>query len=168
MKMLVLVIMLVIVPNWAQAAAESCTPGHYKGKIWSVSNDLNGKTGTLTVSKQNEKCVMHFKTEGARETWEFSGHNLVQKEFDRFGKLKDQYGATLQEGKYIIDCQNREKNKCDAGIDHRQYWLITITPDEVIYSVFGVGLEKKADKAAQASKRHEFSFKKLETPAKSK
>lgn len=166
-KMLVVVVMLAIVPALAKAATVTCTPGNYTGKIWSVSTDLNGKPGTLTVTKEGEKCVMNFKAEGASEAWEFFGNTLVQKEFDKTGKLMDQYSATLQGDKYIINCKDRAKNDCDAGIDYRNYWVVKTTPTDVVYTVYGVGTEKKADTAAPAIKRHEFSFKKLETPATS-
>jgi hypothetical protein len=158
-KMLVLAVALVALPALASAATVNCTPGQYSGKLWSVDSGLNGKTGTLTVTKEGEKCVMKFKAEGASEIWEVSGNTLFQKEFDDSGKVLQEYKASLQGNNFVINCKDRAKNDCDAGIDYRNYWQLKTTPNEVIYTVYGVGSDKKADATAKAVKRHEFSFK---------
>lgn len=162
-KMLILAVVLVALPVLAGAATVNCTPGQYSGKLWSVDSGLNGKTGTLTVTRtvtrEVEKCVMKFKAEGANEVWEVSGNTFVQKEFDNSGKVTQEYRANLEGSNWVINCKDRAKNDCDAGIDYRNYWQLKTTPSEVIYTVYGVGSDKKTDTTAKAAKRHEFSFK---------
>jgi len=151
-------LILVLVPAIGIAAI-NCNPGNYKGKLWSVVSDLNGKTGTLGVRKEGERCILNFKTEGSNEIWELSGNTLIQKEFDNNGNITQQYGATLQGDKYLINCKDRAKNDCDGGVNSRNYWQIRTTPNEIVYTVYGVGSGKKYDAKAVAAKRHEFSFK---------
>ncbi len=158
-KLLVLAVALVALPALASAATINCNPGQYSGKLWSVDTDLNGKTGTLTVTKEGEKCVMKFKAEGANEVWELFGNTLVQREYDNAGKVLQEYKASLEGNNFVINCRDRAKNDCDAGIDYRNYWQLRTTPNEIIYTVYGVGAEKKNDASAKAIKRHEFSFK---------
>jgi hypothetical protein len=157
-KAMLLGAILVLIP--VMCFAETiCSPGNYTGKLWSIVPDLNGKRATLNVRKEGDKCVMNFKTEGSSEIWELSGKTLLQKEFDNRGKVTQQYGATLERDKYIIDCKNRAKNECDGGIDSRHSWQLKMNPDEIIYTVYGVNGDKRNDPKAAAVKRHEFTFK---------
>jgi len=139
--------------------AVTCNPGMYNGQLQSVLIDLNRKEGVLTVEKNGEKCIMNFKTEGASEVWELNGKNLIQKEFDNSGKIVQQYSATLEGDKFVINCKDRTKNECDGGIDSRNYWQLVTTPSEVIYAVYGVSSDYRNDPNAVAMKRHEFTFK---------
>lgn len=157
-KMLVLAVALVVIPAMGFAAT-TCNPGTYKGSLWSVAKDLNGKSGTLTVAKNGDKCVFNFKTEGSSETWELVGNTLVQKEYDNTGKVTDSYTATLNGDKYVINCKDKAKNDCDAGIDSRNYWQLGNTTDGYKYVVYGVGTENKGNATAPVAKRHEFTFK---------
>lgn len=158
-KMLSVALLLAVIPTISFAGI-TCNPGTYRGKLWSVVPGLNGKSATLKVNQEENKCVMHFKTEGSNEIWEISGNVLSQKEYNYTGKtITQQYDATLNRDKYVINCKNRTKNDCDGGIDHRNYWQLQTGPKEIIYSVYGVGTDKKNDSSAIAKKRHEFTFK---------
>ncbi len=160
-KLLILAVAVVVFPVVASAAT-TCTPGTYNGKLWSVAKDLNGKTGTLTVAKEGDKCVMNFKTEGSKETWELAGNNLIQKEYDAAGKVTSQYTATLNGDKYVINCKDKAKNVCDGDVDSRNYWQLNTTTDKVVYTVYGVGTENKTNPTAAVAKRHEFTFTKAQ------
>ncbi len=158
-KVLVLAVAVVLLPAFASAATTTCNPGNYKGSLWSVSKDLNGKVGTLTVTKEGDKCVMKFKTEGSNEVWELSGSTLVQKEFDTTGKVAQTYGATLQNDKFVVNCKDKAKNVCDGDVDYRNYWQLINTPDGGYkYIVYGVGQDNKSNPTAIVAKRHEFTF----------
>jgi len=157
-KMLVLAVALVVVPALGFAAT-TCNPGTYKGSLWSISKDLNGKSGMLTVAKSGDKCVFNFKTEGSTETWEVAGNTLIQKEFDNAGKVASQYTATLNGDKYVINCKDKAKNDCDGGVDARNYWLLNSTTNGYTYTVYGVGTDNKSNPTAPVAKRHEFTFK---------
>ena len=157
-KVTLLAAILILMPTLSLAETV-CNPGNYTGKLWSIVPDLNGKKATLTVKKEQDKCVMNFKTEGSNEIWELSGNTLFQKEFDNSGKIRHQYGATLEGDKYVINCKERAKNDCDGGIDSRHAWQLNMLPNEIIYAVYGVKTDKRSDPKAVASKRHEFVFK---------
>lgn len=162
-KVLVLAAVLAILPAIASAAVTfTCSSGNYNGKLTSISKDLNGKTGTLVVTKEGDKCVMKFKTEGSNEVWEVSGNTLVQKEFDNAGKVTQQYAATASGDKYVINCKDKAKNDCDSGIDSRNYWKINTTPTTVDYMVYGVGDANKSNPTATVAERHKFSFTKAQ------
>lgn len=157
-KVLVLVAVMALLPAIASAAA-ICNPGAFKGSLWSVAKDLNGKSGTLTVTKESDKCVMKFKTEGSNEEWVLSGSTLIQKEYDNSGKVAQQYSATLKGDKFVINCKDQAKNDCDGGVDSRNYWQLLNTPEGGYkYVVYGVGTENKGNPTATVAKRHEFTF----------
>jgi len=158
-KVLVLVAVMAILPAIASAAL-TCNPGTYNGKFTSVVKELNGKTGTLAVTKEGDKCTMKFKAEGANETWEVAGNTLTQTEYDNTGKTTQKYTAAAQGDKWVINCKDRAKNDCDAGIDNRNYWKINTTPTTVDYLVYGVGDANKTNPTATVVERHKFSFTK--------
>ncbi len=163
-KALVIAAALVVVPAFGWAAT-TCNTGSYTGKIWSIDKALNGTTGNLEVKKDGEKCVMNFKAPEANEVWEISGKTLAQKEMDlKTSKVVQQYNANLEgTDKWAINCKDKAKNDCDAGVDSRNYWEIKTTPNEVVYSVYGVGSENKGKADAKVVKRHEFTFTKTTT-----
>ncbi|MFH1874608.1 MAG: hypothetical protein ABH859_05415 [Pseudomonadota bacterium] len=159
-KILMLAVMLVVVPSLAQAAT-TCHSGTYKGKLWSVSPDINKKEATLVVQQKGTDCVANFQAEGATEEWTITANNtLVQKEYDTNGNVVATYKATLNGDKYFINCADKTKNVCDAGIDARNYWVLKTTPTTFTYTVYGVDSAKKEDATATVNKRHEFTFNK--------
>lgn len=157
-KIIIFAIIMSVVPLHAFADV-LCKPGKYKGKIWSVSKDIDGCEASLEVKNINGKCVMNMQAEGINESWEIDGDSLYQKEINYLGEISHQYRATFKDGKYIINCENRKRNKCDDGVDHRSFWILSAEPDRIIYTVYGVGNNNKDNYRAVAKKRHEFTFR---------
>lgn len=158
-KMLVAAaVVALVLPALAWSAT---APGKYQGTITSVLPDLNGKKCTAEVKNEGTNTVATVVYDnGDKEVWTWNDKMLDQKEYDKTGKMTQQYGATATTpGTYNINCKDKVKNDCDAGVDARNYWTIRANPDAFTYQVFGVPKEKKGDPTAKVERRHEFAFK---------
>lgn len=160
MKKLMVVAVVVALALPAICMAGTAKPGKYEGKVtFSVDPKLNGQNVTADVKTEGTNTVATITYAGGKEIWTWNEKLLDQKEVDNTGKVLQQYKANFANGKYEVNCANKAKNECDAGIDSRNYWTINNTPDGFTYEVFGVAKDKKADTTAQAGKRHTFAFK---------
>lgn len=155
--MFVVAVIALVVPALAWSAPMS---GKYSGSfVFSVDPSLNGKPSTAEVKSEGNKSIATVTTADSKEVWTWDGKTLNQKEYDNAGKVTQEYTATLQGDKYVINCKDRAKNECDAGIDSRNYWQIKETPESISYMVFGVSRDKKGDTSAKAEKRHQAELK---------
>lgn len=166
MKKMMAVAVLALIALPAIAWSGSVTPGKYTVSITSVLPELNGKTAEAEAKVQGADNFLKVTMgDGTWEEWAWNNNTLTQKEFDKSGKVVNQYVATNSGGKYTINCKDKAKNDCDAGIDSRNYWTINTTPTGLTYEVYGVSKDKKSDPTAAVVKRHTFAFK-AATPAK--
>lgn len=134
--------------------------GKYSGSFtFSVDPSLSGKPTTADVKSEGNKTTATVVTEGSKEVWTWDDKTLNQKEYDKGGKVVQEYTATLQGDKFTINCKDKAKNDCDAGIDSRNYWQVKTTPETITYLVYGVPRDKKGDASAKVEKRHEATLK---------
>jgi hypothetical protein len=135
--------------------------GKHEGKVtFSVDPKLNGQSLTADVKTEGSNTIATVSYAGGKEIWTWNDKMLDQKEVDNTGKVLQEYKATFANGKYEVNCKDKAKNECDAGIDARNYWVINTAPDGAwTYEVFGIAKDKKSDATVKAEKRHTFSFK---------
>ena len=159
MKKMMVLMAVAVLALPALALGATATAGKYTGKITSLSPDLNNKTVTADVKNDGSNTTAKVTyTDGTSEEWNWNDKTLTQKEFDKAGKVTQTYTATLTDGKYFVNCKDKAKNECDAGIDARNYWTLNTTPNGITYEVYGVSKDKKNDATAKAEKRHTFAF----------
>lgn len=158
-KMMVVAVMaLLVLP--AAAWSANVAPGKYTTSITSVLPELNGKTFPAEAKLQGtDNFVKVSMPDGTWEEWTWNNKTLIQKEYDKAGKVVQQYTATNVGGKYMINCKDKAKNDCDAGIDSRNYWTINVSPNTITYVVYGVSKEMKGNPTAKTELRHTFAFK---------
>lgn len=166
----VVVAIALAVPALAWSASpyvSSFKDGKYSGTISSkLVPDMNGKKVSLEVKHEGENAVLNVTyDDGTREVWTLNDKTLIQKELDKTNKVANTYGATAPkpatdtEQSFNINCKDKAKNDCDAGVDARNYWTLKATPtNEIIYSYTGVPKDKKSDATAKVEKRFEFKF----------
>ncbi|PIU55832.1 MAG: hypothetical protein COS89_06645 [Deltaproteobacteria bacterium CG07_land_8_20_14_0_80_38_7] len=158
-KVLLLAVVFALVPLVVSASTPTCTNATFTGKVVeSISPDLKGKPVEVVMQQVGNKCVRNAKIGNDTEEWTtIDDKTLVQKEFGPDGKVATTYTALYENGKYNIKCDAARKN-CDAGIDSRNNWTLTLSPDTntFTYTVYGVDSAKKADPNAPILKRHEF------------
>lgn len=170
-KLLVIVAVLALTLPVVASASNYTTAfkaGKYNGTINSVLPALNGKPVTMEVTTKGNDVVATVTYEGGKEVWTWNDTTLNQQEFDlATNKMTMQYGAkapaatTGTSQKFEVNCKDKAKNDCDAGVDARNYWVLeSSSPTTIKYIVFGIPKEKKGDPSIKAEKRHEFVFNK--------
>lgn len=166
MKKFLVAVVVVALALPALAWSANIASGKYDGKIQSVLPELNGKTIKAEVKQAGTKTEATVTYDnGDKEVWTWDGAVLDQVELDKTGKEVQKYGAKFNSGKYEINCADKVANKCDAGVDKRNYWTINSTPNSFTYEVWGVGKDKMNDAAAAPAKRHTFTFNLTPAPA---
>lgn len=138
--------------------------GAWEGRVAnSVSEGLNGKKFNATVVPSSEGVLITTKLEGAngaeREEWKLTPTQLIQTEYDAEGKAVTTYTADRRVGSeniYDIRCEDRAANKCDAGIDKNNHWVLDVQGNTFTYIVRG--LTNKEDPTS-VGERHRFVFK---------
>jgi hypothetical protein len=165
----VLVVAALAVPvlGWsATPYTSSFKDGKYEGTITSVVPDLNGKKATAEVKHIGDNVEVTVAYEGGKEVWTLNDKTLMQAEVDaKTNKPGDKYGATAakpaatNEQTFNINCKDKAKNECDAGVDPRNYWTLKTGANEFKYLVYGVPRDKKGDPTVKVEKRHDFTFK---------
>jgi hypothetical protein len=155
----------------ASARGDQVQPGIYTAIMQSEWISANGNLWQAKVSLENgkntAKCeIIRFKNGGRgvyyKELWIWDDQSLVQTENlssawgESSGNSKS-YAATNENGKYIINCKDRESGDCDGSMEPSRYWIITATQDGFTYEAWGV--PKGEDQKGTPRKLHCLVFK---------
>jgi len=169
--LVVIALSLPVVAISASNYTNTFTAGKYAGTINSVIPELNGTKATATVTKAGNNVTITVVGTGWKEVWTVNETTnkttLVQTEYDvKTNKPTQTYSAiattptTGNSQKFNINCVDKAANKCDAGVDARNYWVIETTPNTINYVVYGVAGTDKGNPTAKVNKRHTFTFTK--------
>ncbi len=129
-------------------------PGHYTGKLISLRQEVNGSEWSAVVNVENGYKVAKVKKLDFNyyEIWRWNDQTLIQEEFDDSTTPTSTYGATNDGGKYRVNCKDRAKGDCDAGVDPSKYWIISATADGFTYEGWQM-------RNGDVTKIHTFNFK---------
>lgn len=130
-------------------------PGLYVGIQSSIQPDRNGREWRVTVKFEKGYNIANAELENAivmsiyteQWIWNENTFQLIEqnKNIGMAGmgggpgsSYIKKYGARYDDGKYIINCKNRELGDCDGGKDPNHYWKIIANEDGFIWESWGV------------------------------
>jgi hypothetical protein len=154
----------------ANAWGDQIKPGLYLARMKSTWVSANGHTWKAQVTLENGKNVAKCEiTDNQKspykELWVWDDQTLVQTEnlsnaWGTTPNYSKTYEATNENGKYIINCKDRESGDCDGGMEPSRYWTITATEGGFTYEAWGI--PKGQDQKGTPVRLHclEFKFKK--------
>lgn len=150
---------------FVNAWGDDVKPGIYTATMESMWTTANGKHWKAEVLKENGKTIAKCEILSSakwsyKELWVWDDQTLVQTENGwglTTGPDSKTYTATNTNGKYIVNCKNRESGDCDGGMEPSRYWTITATDDGFVYEAWGV--PRGQDQTGTPARIHRLAFK---------